>query len=194
MTTSQFHHPQTEDTKEEEWGAVSQGTVSEGREVQLEWTQDDGCPARLGNTVWKELREQWVIHSSCQGLATVTSELFCTECTGARDPPLHLGRSHDANGCRGRPEEQWVGEYFITMTLSPWNFGRGTDVWVNLHFLWGLTRRISALLEGHFINHIESNLVRGERKRKHFPQKESAPLSLPVVHHSWGFLRPINFG
>lgn len=104
MTTSQFHHPQTEDTKEEEWGAVSQGTVSEGREVQLEWTQDDGCPTRLGNTVWKELREQWVIHSSCQGLATVTSESFCTECTGARDPPLHLGRSHDANGCQGRPE------------------------------------------------------------------------------------------
>lgn len=51
MTTSQFHHPQTEDTKEEEWGAVSQATVSEGKEVQLEWTQNDGCPTRLGNTV-----------------------------------------------------------------------------------------------------------------------------------------------
>lgn len=40
------------------------------------------------------LRGQRVINSSCQGLATVTLELFCTEQNGESDPPPpHLGEA-----------------------------------------------------------------------------------------------------
>lgn len=74
MGISQYHYCQTEDTQEEELGAVLQRTLSEGKEVQLGWMQDEGYPTRLGSTVWNELREQWVIHSSCLGSATMTSE------------------------------------------------------------------------------------------------------------------------
>lgn len=44
MAASQNHHHQTEHTKEEEWGAVPQRTVSKRKERQLGWRQDDGCP------------------------------------------------------------------------------------------------------------------------------------------------------
>lgn len=45
--------------------------LSEGRDTQPGWTQGEGCPSRAGNTVGKELRQSWVVDSSCCDLRVI---------------------------------------------------------------------------------------------------------------------------
>lgn len=168
MTISQ--RPQrTEDTKEKEWCVVPQMTTSEGKEQRVRQTRDEGSPAMLGNTVWKKLRKQWVIISSCPGSATLMSELFCIQCKGPSDRPPHPGRSHDANVCQMRPERTKGWGIFhknVSVPLELWQKnGCRWDTYALVLGGWRvLTGKTSALLEGHFIIHRKAKLVRGEKE------------------------------
>lgn len=74
MTISHYHH-QVKDA-DWEWCTVPQKSVSEGKEVQLGWTQDAGYLGRLGNTVWMVLQEDWVNTSFCWSLVPLISVIL----------------------------------------------------------------------------------------------------------------------
>lgn len=97
--------------------------MSESKELQLGWTQDQASSSRLDNTLQKGLREGWTINSSSWGSASLALELFYIQCTGQGDPLLPLGMNHDANCYQVKPKRTMSWKVFhknLSVPLDLW--------------------------------------------------------------------------
>lgn len=90
-------------------------------------------------------------------------------------------------------KEQWVGEYFIIMSLSPWKSGRGRDVFGE-HTLsvWLYNNDLYLSWRSLYKPYENQAGQRGEKEA--FPWKEQVLLGLCVVQDSCCLLHSVNTG
>lgn len=105
----------------------------QSKKIATGWTQDQGSSARLDNTVWRGLREEWTINSSSWGSASLT-EFFYIQYTGQGDLLLHLGRNYNTNCYQVKPKRTMSWKVFHK-NVCP--LGALAEEWrylMNLHF------------------------------------------------------------